>query len=122
MWQPPAAPSVPPPIARQTPPPLFREVAPPPLFVEPAEAGEVLKRQREIAEALQKIKSSKVVTTGGAAVTRARSVAAQASSRNPAMVSPSAAKGGLSTALRNRSELRRAIVLREILGPPVGLP
>jgi hypothetical protein len=120
-WQPPSAPSVPPPIMRQEPPPLVRDVSPPPLYVRPDERAAVLKRQREISDAFQKIKSAKAVTSGGAAATRERRNAAQSLSTRQAAAAQSGIPG-LSKVLRNRSELRRAVVLREILGPPVGLP
>jgi hypothetical protein len=98
--------------APSAPPPLVR-VAPPPVPVFEME-GE-LKRQIDMQERLRLLRETKAVTTGGAAVTRARTMV----SKNP--MTPSAVPVGLRGALRNHGQVRRAIVMREILGPPVGL-
>lgn len=110
-WQAPAsapAPSVPPPLVRQT--------IPPPLRVDVSEVDAVLKRQQEIQERLRQIKETKATTTGGAAATRVR-VAASQSNAKP--LAPGNIR--LRDDLQNPQKTRRAIVLREILGPPIGL-
>ena len=116
-WQPMSGqpqPSVPPPLVRQTPPPLVFES--PPRHSREHEAEVILKRQKDMQERLRQIKESKTTTSGGAAATSAR-VSATQSRVKP--IKP--AKAGLRGALRNPKEIRRAIVMREILGPPVGL-
>lgn len=113
-WQIPqeqAMPSVPPPLVRASPPPL-----PMAQYEADREAAAVLKHQTDLQERLRQIRETKATTTGGASATRAR-VAASQSHAKPA----AAAKTGIRTALRNPKEIRRAIVMREILGPPVGL-
>lgn len=98
------APPVPPPLVRVAPPPV-------PAFETEAE----LKRQMEMQERLRQIRETKAVTSGGAAVTRARMKDAKNSK------TASAVPVGLRGALRNHGQVRRAIVMREILGPPLGL-
>ncbi len=108
-WQlPPAIPSAPP--------PLMRETTPPPLYVDTSEADAILKRQQEIRERLQAIKDTKATTSGNATETRARIAAAG----KPAAL-PVLGQSSLRSSLRNPKQTRRAIVLREILGTPVGL-
>lgn len=89
------------------PPPLPRAVAPPVL---PAEDRE-LARQRAMQERLSALRKERT------------SVAKAA--RKPKMAktttTPTASPSLLKERLRNRTELRRAIVMREILDPPVGL-
>ena len=104
-------PSVPPPLVRTSPPPM-------PMASEEREreAAAVLKHQADLQERLRQIRETKATTTGGASATRVR-VAASQTHAKPAV----AAKAGLRSALRNRKETRRAIILREILGPPLGL-
>lgn len=117
-WQVPEqpSPSVPPPLYRQAPPPLVRQAVPPALPVEQYEVDAVLKRQLEMQERLRQIRETKAVTTGGAAATSSRVSAAQSHAKPLVPVKP-----GLHAALRNGRELRRAVILREVLGPPVGL-
>lgn len=95
--------------APPVPPPLVR-VAPPPVPL--VETHGELKRQLEMQERLRQLRETKAITSGGAAVTRARSKDAK-----PAAAAPV----GLRGALRNHEQVRRAIVMREILGPPLGL-
>ena len=64
---------------------------------------------------LPMVHDTKVATTGDAATTRAR-VAAQ-NQKNP----PSQGPVTLRHRLRDRGEVRRAIIMREILDAPVGL-
>jgi hypothetical protein len=99
-----AAPPVPPPLVRTVPPPILA-------FETEAE----LKRQMEMQEKLLQIRETKAITTGGAAATRARTKDATATKIAPAV------PVGLRGALRHQGQVRRAIVMREILGPPLGL-
>ena len=107
-WEPPRqpAPSVPPPLMRTSPPPLARQAGPPPLV---SESETILKRQQEMQERLRQIKDAKRAATPDP-VTRTRKKQAVTTA------SPS-----LRGALRHPREIRRAIVMREILGPPLGL-
>jgi hypothetical protein len=102
------APSVPPPLVRTVPPPLARTGTPPPLVVE-TEA--LLKRQQDMQDRLKQIKEARVFT-------EAPKLARPSSKRTKPATS---AKSTLRGALRDRSEIRRAFVMREILGPPAGL-
>ena len=85
-----------------------RPSVPPPLpqFI-PSEEGE-LNRQRIMEERLSALRNARTD-----AVKQQRSVK---KAKIPPMVSPS-----IRTRLRDRRELRRAIIMREILDPPVGL-
>lgn len=112
--QPEQRPFVPPPLVRTTPPPLVLETPHP--HSREHEADVILKRQQDMQERIRLIKESKANTTGGAAATNARVSAAQSRAKPI-----KAAKASLRGDLRNPKELRRAIVMREILGPPVGL-
>jgi hypothetical protein len=103
-YQEPAPSSLPPPLVRVAPPPM-------PAFETEAE----LKRQMEMQERLRQLRETKAVTSGGAAVTRERTKDA----KHPKI--SSAVPVSLRGALRNHSQVRRAIVMREILGPPLGL-
>lgn len=107
-WQPPAA--IPPPLVRDTIPPAL------PAAVHEAarETAAVLKHQQELAARLRQIRESKVVTTGGANATRLR-LAAQGV--KPTMPAPLTFRDRLS----DTRELRRALVMREILNSPRGL-
>ena len=111
-WQEPQWPTPPPPLVRSVPPPYPAEAV-----IQPAAESEaVLKRQFEMQERLRQLRESKVATTGGAAATRARNLPAEAAGK------PAAAAGSaLKAALRDRNQTRRAILMREILGPPLGL-
>lgn len=109
-WQPPAA--VPPPFERHAEPPAL------PAAVQKAarEAAAVLKHQQELAARLRQIREAKAVTTGGANATRLR-LAAQGAAAKPLMPAPLSFRDRL----EDRRELRRALVMREILNPPRGL-
>lgn len=107
------APSVPPPLTRASVPPPLRERG-----YDEAVANEnakVLKHQMELAEHLRKIHETRATTTGGAAATRAR-IAGRATPTSIPQIETS-----IRSRLRNPVELRHAIVMREILDPPVGL-
>ena len=79
------------------------------------EAAKALKHQLDLAARLRQIRETKATTTGGAAVTRAR-VAAKGVAK-PFLQGPASLRGRL----RDHGEIRRAIVMREILDPPLGL-
>ena len=79
------------------------------------EIAAALKHQRDLAERLQQIRATKANTTGGAAATRSRLAAKGKTAAT--VLAPTTLRGRLN----NRGELRRAIVLREVLSPPVGL-
>jgi hypothetical protein len=106
-------PSVPPPLTRQAVPPPLRERG----YDEAValETAKALKHQRELADRLRQIRETKATTTGGAAATRAR-LAAKGTKA-------SLEKGplGIRARLRDPAEVRRAVVMREILDTPVGL-
>ncbi len=85
---------------------IHQRATPPPL---PPSAPAEVTRQQEMLERLKTLRAQR------AAQTAAKKPSAQA--KNPAAGVP----GGLQSRLRDRGEIRRAIVLREILGPPVGL-
>lgn len=90
---------------RLVPPPLPRAVAPPVLPSQDREYS----RQQVMQERLAALKKER------AAVAKASKKSAKATAQP--MVSPSSLKARL----RNKQELRRAMVMREILDPPVGL-
>ncbi len=101
-WEAEPVPAAPPPA--QMPPPLRRS----------AEADEaVLKRQAEMQERLRQAREAKEA--------KAREAAAFASAVPIGARREQGRKGGLREALSKPGETRRAIVLREILGPPAGL-
>ncbi len=103
-------PSVPPPLVRQVPPPLVRQ------GMDDRENAAQLKRQQDLQERLRQIRETKTTTTGGAAATRTRVAAAQSHAK-PIL----AGKTSIRETLRNPGETRRAVIMREILGPPPGL-
>lgn len=72
-----------------------------------------LERQNALREQLRQIREAKAITTGNAAATRQR---ANGKGKAPAPVATS-----LRSMLRNRNELRKAVITREVLGTPVGL-
>jgi hypothetical protein len=105
-------------------PPVVREVvlerpAPPPVMpaygsrMETQRAAEILEQQAALAERLQQAQEMKAAAQRRAAF-EARSVV-------PAVRARQAARSALSEDLRSPEALRRAVILREVLGPPVGL-
>jgi hypothetical protein len=72
-----------------------------------------LERQRELDEQLSALAEAKRVTQ--------RKVAALAATEQAAAAHASPARGDLLADLRGARNLRRAMVLREVLGPPVAL-
>jgi hypothetical protein len=103
------------------PPPLSRTIVPPPVpesgyYQELAEeTAKVLKHQQDLAEHLRHLRETKANTTGGAQAVQARMSAKKSS----------AAVAGTSLSIRARllsqAEVRSAVVLREILDPPLSL-
>jgi hypothetical protein len=98
------------------PPPLRKLAGPPPLrqVTLPADSTAMeaeLARQRAMQERLQKIRDAKSKATAVAAV----------ATLPPTVVKRQTISLGLKGHLRSGKELRRAIITREILGPPVGL-
>jgi hypothetical protein len=91
----------------QTPP------TPPPV---PHRAAEV-ERQEQLAEQLRVLEETRVLTARRAAKIVAKDVAEQQSERGLRKT----ARGKLNDELRDPESLRRAMVLREVLGTPVGL-
>ena len=85
--------------------------APAPPMFEEANALRELERQSALREQLRQIRESKTITTGNAAATRERNAG-----KGKAVVTTSLRK-----TLRNRSELRKAVITREVLGTPLGL-
>jgi hypothetical protein len=107
----PPIPVFPPPLPHLEPPVL-------PATGRSAEAAQreqtALQHQLDLQERFRQLREAKAVTTGGAAVTRARSDAR----RNPQAATQPASFKKL---LKDRSSIRRAVVLREILGPPISM-
>lgn len=79
--------------------------APPPL---PPKIDPVVERQREMMERLKALRAE-------------RAAAAQKHTPKAARTKTEGSNRGLGSRLQDKSEIRRAIVLREILGPPAGL-
>ena len=108
------APSVPPPLRRPVPPPVA-EVARPPFQVEVSGIDEaVLNRQRKMQARLAEIKANRASSMSGGNV-------APSWQGKPSGKVPMPGKSSLRETLKNPRQTRRAIVLREILGPPLGL-
>lgn len=106
-WQPPL-PTEPPPLVRKHPPPLVHQAT---VSIPPLPSAD-----RSVMTVPQHVRATKAAITGGAAMTRTRVSAAQTHAK---AVQP--VKSGLRDSLKKRKEIRRAIIMREILGPPVGL-
>jgi predicted ATPase len=105
-WQPEPEPYQPPPLPAAS----YSRPAPP--AYEETNALRELERQSALREQLKQIRESKAIT-GNAAATRERN---SGKGKAPASVTAS-----LRETLRNRSELRKAVITREILGAPLGL-
>ena len=109
------------PAAFEEPPPVVREVAverPAPAMVassrmDAQRQAEVLEQQAALMDKLRQLEETKA-----AALRRA---AFEASTVSPAAAARTQARGAVIEDLRNPAALRRAFVLREIIGPPVGL-
>jgi outer membrane biosynthesis protein TonB len=129
----PAAPQ-PPPMPQAGPPPILRQTRTAPTPPTPSAVETELARQQAIQERLRLAREARQArpanTTGGAAATQARTSNRGGAAATQARVTgrtatssatPASASTSLARRLRDRSEIRRAIVLREILGPPPGL-
>lgn len=102
-------------LQRRAQPPLPPQ-SPPPVIAHRSHAAE-LERQQRIADELKAVQDAETLVKRRAAhVAAEREAAAQA---EPAL--RSAAHDRLLTELRDPQSLRRAILLREVLGAPVGL-
>ena len=110
-YQEPMMPPVPPPLGRQVVPPPLRQSGYDEEFA--IETARALKHQQEIADRLRQIRETKATTTGGAQATRARI------SAKGTLPSPTGAPLGIRARLRSPAEVRRAVVMREILDPPL---
>lgn len=105
----------------EEPPPLVREVAYEAPMRSPSSsarldqerAAEILEQQAAMAERLRQIEEMKAAAIRRAAY-EAKTVSQEAQARQ-------VRRGALLEDLRNPDALRRAFVLREVLGPPVGL-
>lgn len=84
---------------------VIHQRIPPPL---PPQADPVADRQREMMERLKTLRAE-------------RAAAAQKGAPRTTRTTASSGNAGLRSRLRDKNEIRRAIVLREILGPPAGL-
>ncbi len=116
-WEPEPAPfEEPPPVIRETRPERAPEPAPMPAYatrVETQRAAEILEQQAALADRLRQAQDMKVAAQ--------RRAAFEAASVSPIMQARQVARGALLDDLRSPEALRRAFVLREVLGPPVGL-
>ena len=100
--------------AQPTPPPVPRPAAPPPVLVN---RNAELARQEEIAEQMRQLEESRMLAqrrARQAAAAREAEAGSQAALRT-------AARGRLMSDLQDRESLKRAFVLREVLGTPAGL-
>lgn len=113
--------SAPEPAAFEEPPPVVREVEaerPAPAMVatsrmDAQRQAEVLEQQAALMDKLRQLEETKAAALRRAAF-EASTVSALATERKKA-------RGALLDDLRDPTALRRAFVLREVLGPPVGL-
>ncbi|MBP9914257.1 MAG: hypothetical protein KBF26_12720, partial [Opitutaceae bacterium] len=103
-------PVAPRPVAVPLPPrTIYRE--PPALQASPASTAAILERQLELEEQMRALEDSR-----RSAQRKAAALAAQT-----AVLQPPPARGELLQELRGAQNLRRAMLLREVLGPPVAL-
>ncbi len=114
------APPLPKASHRAAPPPVQRPQIPQPVPTEfmPSEDFE-LAHQRQIEERLAEAKRAKQLTKDQAKERRNRSSREGEYGAKPAPTA--AASTGLRATLKDRRSTRRAIVLREVLGPPLGM-
>ncbi len=102
---------------RAVPPPLV-QVKPPALPVPPVltqDNSTELQRQEQLMDRLRQVRAERSASPASGAAATQRKVAA----KGKGVVS--AVPIGLKARLRNRGEVRRAMVLKEILGKPMGL-
>ncbi len=90
-----------------------------------AEQSEAMERQRRLAEEMRALENERREAQQRAeqlaAQRRAREAAERAGREPSAPLDPAVASASLHASLRTPAALRRAIVLREVLGPPVSL-
>jgi len=79
-----------------------------------------LERQRNLEQRIHALRQNREGRSSGAAATQ-RSVVAKRAARNGAVDAEPTSIGGIRSRLRDPSEARRAVVLREILDSPVGM-
>ena len=94
---------------------IFQPPEPPPIAPAPADA-EILERQEKLAAEMRALETARRT-----AVRSAAQFATEQSGGGAQMAASAAVRAGWLTDLRDPKTLRRAIVLREILGAPVGL-
>ena len=92
-------------------------VAPPPVLAEHRNTGAELERQQQLAEQLRSLEESRML----ARRREANSTAAEQAAAQAEPAQRTAARGRLLGDLRDPQALKRAFVMREVLGPPVGL-
>ena len=122
-WEPPPPQRrpVPPPLVRTHVPPAMppqrgpqRSAGPPPLSASLTEAVSALQRQQEMMERLRHAKEAKAQRAKAAGTIQRSAVKELKSTEAPVT-------GRIAGILRNRGEIRRAVILREVLGPPLGM-
>lgn len=88
----------------------------------PQEAANAeLERQRNLEQRILALRQNRGKRSSGAAATQ-RSVVAERAARKGVTDAEAIESSTIRNRLRDSQEIRRAIVLREILGPPVGMP
>ena len=95
--------------------PTERKVAPVAAAPEPTETA-ILERQQRLAEEMRALEAARL-----ASLRRAAQVTADKQTADDVLGVPAAARASWRAELRSPANLRRAFVLREVLGPPVGL-
>lgn len=105
--------------APHSPPDLPRRMVPPPLTQFVAAPQPELERQQKMEERLRALRSAK--TGKSAKSAKAPKLAGKVKGNSRNLPQPIASPSKLRERLRDPKEIRRAIVMREILGPPVGL-
>jgi hypothetical protein len=92
-------------------------VVPPPVFAEQRNAGAELERQQQLADQMRSLAETRVLVQRRAA----SASAAQQATAEAEPAQRTAARGRLLGDLRDPQALKRAFVMREVLGVPVGL-
>jgi len=88
---------------------------PPPVPAEPSDAA-IMERQRRLAEEMRNLEAARATS-----LRRAAQLTADRKSEDAVLAAPGIARASWRAELVNPASLRRAMVLREVLGPPVGL-
>jgi hypothetical protein len=92
-----------------------RAPAPTPVAAEPTDAT-IMARQERLAEEMRVLEAARRTT-----LRRAAEHVAEQQAADVILGAPGLARASWRAELRNPASLRRAMVLREVLGPPVGL-